>query len=671
MKKTILITPFLIVSLLVTDASSQENEIENLLQMNMRQLANVEVTTVSKKEESAAQAAAAIYVINSEDIRRSTATNVPELLRVVPGVQVSRTDSNRWRVSIRGFNDGFSNKLLVLIDGRSVYTPLFSGVYWDTQIPPLEDISQVEVIRGSAGSTWGANAVNGIINIITKSSSQTQGFKISALAGDFDRFAGYVRYGGKISDKGYYKVYAEHFDRSETQGVNGNGINDDWRISQTGFRVDYEQSPKSKITLQGDVYDGRKAGTFILPILTDPMGDASFTTIKDRKEDLFGGNILKTWIFKHENGGESVWKSYYDYTKRNNITLEQYITTLDTDYQYNWSFGKIHDLSVGVGARLISDNLKGTAYNRYDETYKTTHILSSFIQDKISIIPEKVLLTLGTKLEHNGYTAFEIQPTARLAWTPTPNQTLWAAASRSVRTPSRAERDIKLVVGNLAPGFITWNGNTDLKSEELYSVEGGYKATPTPQTSFDITGYMNIYENLRTFERGAAFVDSTNPFLPPHANFPLFADNKASGEVYGLEVTGGWNVTKNWSFTANYSLLQMFLHTDTDSSDAIFERDEGKSAEHQFNLVNKVDLPYNFELDNIVSYTDNLNFSSANVPAYIQFDTRVSWRPKNGIELSVVGKNLFDDKHPETSNPQFGQQSEIGRSFYGKLTVEF
>ncbi|MBL0319325.1 MAG: TonB-dependent receptor [Alphaproteobacteria bacterium] len=636
---------------------------DELMKMDLKDLSSLKVTSVGKVEENAFDAAAAIYVITEEDIRNSGATSVPELLRTVPGVQVTRTDSSRWRISIRGFNEAFTNKLLVLIDGRSVYTPLFSGVYWDTQNVLLEDIARIEVIRGPGGTMWGANAVAGVINIIRKSASQTQGGFVKALYGNVERGALSGRYGGKIGDKGYFKTYAETFDRDESLRPDGTGLNNDWRVSTGGFRMDFDSINNNQITFQGDIYNGIKDGVSYLPDLPYPTIN---TVVRD--EELSGANLLTRFNHHHEDDSTSQIQAYIDYTRRNNISLDQRIYTLDLDYQRSWIGNGKNDIVVGGGVRVIKDSLDETAYIRYSESNRTDEIFNVFAQDKISLIPDKLFATLGTKLEYNQYTNIELQPSAKISYKPKENQTVWTSLSRSVRTPSRTEQDVSVIVAGIPGGFATWNGNKDLDSEKLISLEGGYRIKPTKQTMLDFTTFVNWYDNLRTTEKGAGFLDTTTTF-PPHINLPFTFENLGAAEVFGTELSGSWNVTKKLSLSGSYSYLRLNLHRDVGSNDTSFEKAEDQSAQNQFNLSSVYKFTPSLSMSNILSYVSELKGFSA--PSYWRFDTSVNWNPIEHLDFSLVGQNLLDPSHPETSAPLYGEESEIRRSVYGKVTWHF
>lgn len=646
-------TVFLTLAMLamVPDAQAKDG-VEDLLNMSFKELNQLKVTSVSKKPENPFAAAAAVYVITSDDIRRMGATSIAEALRVVPGLEVNRTDANKWAITSRGFNGQFSNKLLVLMDGRSVYTPLFSGVYWDEQDTILEDIARIEVIRGPGATLWGANAVNGVINIITKKARNTQGTYLSAVAGNEERAIGSARYGGKTKNGLYYRMYAKHADRDASETLNRIDANDAWYVSRGGFRVDWEKTSDDNISVHGDVYNGIERQSMFLPgIAGATEGDESFR----------GGNVVSKWEHQFANGSDATFQFYVDHVERNVSILDQERTTLDFDFQHAWDVNARNELIWGVGYRFFQDDLDekkfgNTTYLGYTPDNSDNNLYSAFIQDKISLVEDKLFLTLGSKFEHHYYTDFEVQPNARLAWLPTSSQTVWASVSRAVRTPTRGEHGLTLVA---VPGVLNQVGSVEFKAEKLTAYEVGYRVQPNWRVSLDATAFYNDYGDLRTFESDGG----TN----------IVADNTGYGETYGFELASRFSVTRDWNLYANYSFITLDMHLDPGAAEPVaslsLNANEGLSAKNRLSLLSRVNLPYNLELDNNVMYVDNL--SGLSIPGYVRVDARLGWKPKKGVELSLVGQNLFDDYHQEFSKSLYSAPSEIERSFYGKLTLEF
>ncbi|NDF12083.1 MAG: TonB-dependent receptor [Proteobacteria bacterium] len=635
---------------------------------SIEELMGQKVTLVSRKEERAVEAASSIYVITQEDIRRSGMTNIPELLRMVPGLHVARADSKGWVVSARGFSDQFSNKLLVMIDGRTVYNPLFSGVYWDTQDYPLEDIERIEVVRGPGGTLWGANAVNGVINIVTKKAEFTQGNYASVGFGNELRGLAEARHGGKIGENTYYRVYAKHQDNDDSSLMNGDDAGDAWRMSHSGFRIDTQaHNGATRITTQGDAYYGREDWDYLEPNIASPIlvRPAQF------KEDDMGGNFLTRVEHTNEDGSIHTLQAYLDNYYRDNFSLEQSVTTADLDYQYQFDVGKRHQVVVGAGYRSTFFDLESTPLINYPFTRANEQTVSAFAQDKIALVPDSVFLTLGSKFENNDHTHFEMQPSARISWLPTSKQTLWAAVSRVVRTPSISEDSFlgteRAFPGNFlfpgAPaGYITFNGSPQTQSEELVAYELGYRVQPTDTVAVDTSVFYNDYAKLTTFERGLPTIDRLGRFVLPYT-----IDNNADGKGYGVESSVNWEVTPDWNLSAGYSLLVLDIENDPGSTDPRNVLTEQKSPRHQFNIRSKLDLPHNVKLDNAAYWVDDV----LNTDAYIRFDTRLAWEATEGVELSLTGQNLFDNHHPEFDSVLYGQPTQVDRSIFGQVKLRF
>jgi iron complex outermembrane receptor protein len=645
----------------------------DLTELSLEDLMDIEITSVAKKAQKLSEAAAAVFVITQEDIRRSGATSIPEALRMAPGLEVARIDANKWAVTSRGFNGRFANKLLVLIDGRTVYTPLYSGVYWDMKDTLLEDIDRIEVIRGPGASLWGANAVNGVINIITKSAKDTQGGLIVAGAGTEEQGFGAVRYGGKLGQDIDSRAYVKYFDRDSGVFSSGENGADQWDILRAGFRMDWQRSGPDALTLEGDIYDG-EAGVTVVTKSFDPYVPPTF----DEDDDISGANLLGRWKHTVSDTSEIALQVYYDRTERNGAILDQIHDTFDLDLQQQFTLGKRHEIVWGLGYRFVSDNIENTFYGSWDPDSRDDDLYSGFVQDDITLIKDQLRLTLGSKFEHNDYTGSEIQPNGRLMWTPREGHSIWTAVSRAVRTPSRTEEDGRLNTtvlppGSLLPlfpgyGVVSLFGDGDYESEELLAYELGYRVQPTDQFSVDIATFFNDYSNLRTLE-------PANPFLevspsPAHLVFPFTADNKMDGEAYGVEVAADWRASDWWRIQASYTYLQIQLELDRDSGDTLSESAEGESPHHQVSLRSSMDIVSDVALDLWVRYVDDL--PSQDVDSYFTLAVRLGWKLDRNVELSVVGQNLLDNQHPEYK-PEFIDTipTEVERGVYGKVTWQF
>lgn len=640
-------------------AKEEELDLEKLANMSLEELMEVQIYSVSKRPEKLSDTAASVYILTSEDIKKSGATSIPEALRLVPGVSVAQSNANTWAISIRGFNRQYSNKLLVLIDGRSVYTPLFSGVYWDTQDYVLEDIARIEVIKGSGGTLWGANAVNGVINIITKEARKTRGQYTSFTAGTGGQGVVEYRYGGrvdKINSDDYYRVYGKSSITEELPSVTNNADNnDDWNKGQAGFRYDFRDWDFNKVTLQGDFMNARKTYPFILP----QTGNAAPVRILSA-EDFKGGNMMLKWNLPTEKFNTDV-QAYIDYSARDVLpVLKQEIVTYDLDVQTQRKIGR-HSLIGGAEFRYIQDNLVDSQYLNYTPDESTQSIVSAFLQDKITLVDEKLFLTLGSKIDHNDYTRTEFQPNARISYNITEDHTLWAAVSRAVRTPSRGENGLRLAPTGFAIGNAFQEGSRYYDSEKLHSYEIGYRGDITKDLFFDISTFYNKYYDLRTFE------------LTNGAPLTLTARNNGWGESYGVETYAIYGVTKKWDLKLGHTFLLQNFHENT--TDTSLQRDEERTPENQFTIGNYVKLADNVNWDSNLYYVSNLHYFSGasrrTIPAYARLDTQIRWQPYKNMELSLIGQNLTDDKHQEFDEVIYSTPSYMSRAFLARISYKW
>jgi iron complex outermembrane recepter protein len=666
---------FLLVALtfvFVANASAQN--LPDVTAMSVEDLMNVQVTSVSKRSQKLADAAAAIFVITQEDIRRSGATSIPEALRMVPGLQVARIDENKWAISSRGFNGRFANKLLVLIDGRSVYTPLFSGVYWNIQDVMLEDVDRIEVIRGPGATLWGANAVNGVINIITKSAKSTQSALVAAGVGTETRSSGSVRYGGMLNKGTYYRAYAKYFNVGpSTDPSTGIRADDKWDAVRGGFRTDWTPAGADSLTVQGDIHRSGYGETLTIPSLNSP-----YSSTFPNKGSISGGNLLGRWNHAFANSSTSL-QMYYDGT---NITENSLFTDhqdiFDIDFQHTFHASESHEVVWGLGYRSSHDRNDSSFVVSLQPNKLTLNQFSAFAQDEISLFEKRLRITVGSKFEHNGFTGFEVQPNTRLLWTITRNQSVWTAVSRAARTPALTEEGLRLNSAVVPPGtpqnptpfpaVISVFGSRQFKSEDLLAYEAGYRVQVTSNFSTDIAVFYNHYTHLRTAEPGTPFLEASP--TPVHIVAPFVAGNKMSGGTYGTELFADWRVLSKWRLLSSYSYLQMDIRKDKGSLDPTADDPGLVSPRHQFYVRSSIDLPKHFEHDFDVRYTDRL--PGLNIPSYYSVDTRLGWRPTAGLELSVGSQNLLNKRHLEFV-PDFINTSptEVKRTVYGSVTWRF
>ncbi|NQD91479.1 TonB-dependent receptor [Pseudomonas sp. CrR25] len=628
------------------------------------ELMNLKITSVSKTEERMSDAPASVYVITQDDIRRSGVTSIPEALRLAPGVHVARMSSHSWAISIRGFNSDITNKLLVLIDGRSVYSPLYAGVFWDVQDTLLEDVDRIEVISGPGGTLWGANAVNGVINIITRSAQDTLGGFLEVGGGNEEQGIAGFRYGGKLGENAAVRGYLKSFSRDASQRFDGKHAIDEWQMTQGGFRLDWQPSDLDHLTFQGDLYSGREDGLFRDDFTLGTLPGADF---KD-STDVSGGNLLGRWERQLDTHSDIQIQAYVDYTKRDIPgAYDEARDTLDIDFQHHLKLGARHDILWGVGYRLTRDEIDSTLFATFTPESRKDETFSAFLQDKIDLWEEKLFLTLGSKFEHNDYTGYEYQPSARLTWLPSQRQTLWAAVSRAVRIPARLNTDLRLTVplaGLPFPLYVDVKGNRDLESEELLAYEAGYRVQVRDDLSFDLSVFYNDYDQLLTQEPGDPIIVIDPPTL--YIVLPNRQENGMEGESYGGTLVANWQPAPIWRLQLQYAYVDLQLHNKRGSLDTNEQDIEGFSPEHQVSLYSFLDLPHGLSLYSGVRYVDHL--PGLGVGSYTALDVSLSWSPRKDLAFSITGQNLTDDGHVEF-NSSVGNQVE--RSVFGKVTWRF
>jgi iron complex outermembrane receptor protein len=687
------ITLGLIVSVACAGVAAGAIEEQDLADLDIEDLldivVDVEVTTVSKKAQRASEAPAAVSVITQEDLRRSGVTTIPEALRMVPGLQVARVSGNRWAITARGFNRLFSEKPLVLIDGRSVQELLFAGVFWDVQDTLIEDIDRIEVIRGPGGSLWGSEAVNGVVNVVTKKSEDTQGLLVTGGGGNVERRFGSVRYGGEIGDDAHYRVYFKHFDRTELADRGGIEANDETQSFRGGFRLDWHLGPHDLLTLQGEGYGGESGATIQLP---DTGSPPNYITRDEGGTEVFGGHVLGRWTHTFSERSDLLLQFYHDRTDRSDVFLEHRRNTWDVDFQHHfeWDMQPISILdSVGLvwGTRYrrTADDVTENDVVAFDPDFRKDDLFSGFAQGEFGLFEDHLRISGGIKLEHNSYTGFEWQPNARIAWLPHERHTIWASISRAVRTPSRLNHDISGIFGAIANPLslpfdvlVRLKGNRDFAVEKLIAYELGYRVKPVDSLFFDLAAFYYDYDDLFTME-----LDDWAPGFP-FFGFDLTFQNGMKGKSWGGEAIARWQILRYWRVEAGYSFIKLKLDARTldDPMSVLFslmfdqEFAEGQSPRHQAQFRSRLDLPWNFEFDASLYYVDDVSTvegiaGSVKIPSYLRGDFQLGWRPTEKLEFSLALLNAFDDSHPEWTS-EFGYlATRIPRSFYGKVTGRF
>ena len=639
-----------------------------LTDLSLEQLMEVSVYSASRKNQTLSDVTSAVFVISQEDIRHSGATTIPDLLRMVPGVQVAEVDANSWAISIRGFNGTFANKLLVMIDGRSVYTPLNGGVFWDVQDTLLEDIERIEVIRGPGSTMWGANATNGVINIITKNARSTDGALLTGLTGSRERGTVSARYGSTLGEQSNYRLFLKHLDRGDSVTTSGPTVSDATQLTHGGFRIDSAPANNLNLTLQGDLYGGTAGKAFTVPNLS---ARPYIQTIA-QNADLAGGNLLSRLDWLQSESSKFSLQLYYDRTHRNTAVVKEDRDTVDLDLQHNLHVSGGNELTWGAGYRFLHDNTPGTK-NVFllAPTSRTDNLLNLFLQDEIALLPERLRLIVGSKFEHNEFTGWELEPSARLLLTPHHRYSLWAAVTRSVRTPSRGEQDatrglqvIPPHTGVPLPSVLLATGSRQLQAEYVLAYELGFRTDLSETLSLDISSFYNQYHGIVGGVLGTPFPGGGQVTIP----YNLV--NLNNYDSSGAEVSFQWQPIEWWKLKGGYSYIKFF--GSGDRNDSVGDK---ATPSHQATLRSLFALGRNVDLDFWARYVGDNRYALVTgpvfIPAYATLDVHLAWRPVRGVELSLVGQNLLQQRHLETISDQSAAQHEMERSVYGKVAWAF
>lgn len=644
---------------------------QNYFDLSPEQLLSAQVISVTKTTETVEKAAAAVYVITAEDIARSGVTSIPDALRMAPGVDVAQQGTGTWDINIRGFNKGLADQLLVMIDGRTIYNPMFGGTYWELQNLPLEDIQRIEVIRGPGGTLWGANAVNGVINIITKKAQDTQGKLIRTAAGTFQQDSVLGQEGAKTADDSYYRVYAQHLNDGPMRSPDGGDAPDSLRDSRTGFRYDRGDN----LTVSGDAYVNTTDQLFSVPQPQAPVPAGPFALTENDEHDSQGANLLAHWKKDYSDGSQLSLQSFADYTQHDQALLDDQEDVLDFDAQYNLHPIGPNQFIMGGGYRLTHVIVGDTSTLSVTPDNSNENLFNFFTQDKITL-PGNWFLTLGSKVEHNSFTGFEIEPNARLQWFPDDKQTVWTAVSRAVRTPTPYETQIDLLDAVLAPGASPFNPTVPLRfevgpspdynAEQTIAYEAGYRNKITPAVSTDVAIFTNYYSGVDAVQLLGLMPVPLPPALPQYVILQTDQANLMTAETYGIEAAADWNVTNNWKLSSGFSFLEMNLQLSPDYS---AQYSAGQSPNYEGNLRSYWNINKDWSFDTSAYYVDRL--ASFNIPSYVRLDTNLGWKIEPGIQLNFVGQNLLQAEHMEYGNTTDLNAAEVPRSYYAKITCKF
>lgn len=607
-----------------------------LKSFSLEELLALDVTSVSRRPEQLATAASAVSVLTGDDIRRSGATTLADALRFSTGLQVARIDGRTWGVASRGFNGNAANKLLVMLDGRSLYTPLFSGVFWDVQDTEFADIDRIEVVRGPGATMWGSNAVNGVISIQTKPAHETRGTLVTVGGGDEERQFASLRHGLQLAPGIDARVYFKEYHRDDLKLPSGADANDDARMRQGGFRVDGEKPGGANAwTLQGDMYHGFLGAT------------------GSPDTRVAGGNVLARAEHRFSPDRSLHMQAYYDRVERFAPgQFREWRDTFDADLQFDTLVGARQQIVAGVAARRSLDRTSARGTVRFSPANRAIAVFSGFVQDEIRLADDRLEVTLGAKLEDNDSTGTEFQPSFRAAFHPTDRQTVWASVARAVRTPARFDDDLRFV---LPAGGAFIRGDSGFRSETLNAYELGYRAHLWRGWALDVSLFANDYDDLRSQER------STEPDV-------LFVlGNQLNARTRGGEISIAVELTKSWRVRALYARLHERFSLDPGSTDITGGALEGNDPQSHWTLVSSWDLPHRWGLDLLFRHVGAL--PSPHVPAYSELDARLGWQPAPAWELSLVGQNLLHEQHTEFGSGPAARQLE--RSVHAKATWRF
>ena len=624
-----------------------------LTALSLESLLNIEVTSVSRREQRLSQSASAVYVITAEDIRRSGATTIPDALRLAPGLQVMQADGAKWSISIRGLAGQLANKLLVMIDGRSVYSPIFAGTYWEANDVLLEDIDRIEVIRGPGATMWGSNAVNGVINIITKHTRETQGGFIITGGGNQEGSFTSTRFGGQAGPGRHYRIYSKYNSRSGLLLPSGQRANDNWYKLQGGFRMDWAIGQRDELLFSGDAYEGHGGELGKVPEPQPP-----FERLVPFRTSASGANLLARWTRRHSERSLTQFQAYFDRNLRDDLLARDTGVTLgEAEAQHQHDFSS-HRFMFGVGYRISRDSTPTEWHSRFVVPERTLQRLNVFVQDEIVLVPGRLLLTAGSKFENNTFTGWVIQPSASLLWNITDQDTFWLSASRAGRSPSRVDRELDFT-SSYIPGpqgsllVAQALGNDAFHTEYLNAFEAGYRFSPAPRVSLDLTAFYNTYRGLSALlESAPIFVGG----VPPTTVLPLVFTNLLDTDVYGGELAILWNPIAAGSLRTSYSFLRGGFDDLTTTM----------GPAHQFQATWRWNLPGSIEWDSGYSFASGFGV----IRAYHGFQSRVGWRPSPRWELSVAGRNLLDNQRLEIPT-RFAIPNEVGRGIHGTLTWRF
>jgi iron complex outermembrane receptor protein len=651
---------------LVFTALGRAQDQTDLTQLSPEQLSKIEVTSVSKKEQKLSDTAAAVYVITQQDIHNSTATTIPELLQMVPGLDVARINGSRWAISSRGFNGFFQDRLLVLVDGRSVFDPLFNGVLWDEQDFILEDIERIEVIRGPGSTMWGANATNGIINIITKSAKDTQGTLISAGVGDDERSSASARYGGKLGRSTSFRIYSKYQDAGPAGTLDGQPAHDSSRFLRGGFRMDSTRSPQDSFMLEAQGFSGTTG--------VDSVGFSYVPPFASNYIDYVGQqgeNVVGRWTHKSLDGAETTLQASYAHVVHPEIGVDVNGDVTSASIQHEQALGNRHDLVTGI--EYDSKNARTSSTHNlawWDPSNPNTTIASAFVQDEMIFANGNLRITLGLRLEHHNISGFAIHPNTRALWKLSPVNTVWLAYSRATLSPGPDDTALQLNVaafpGVTGTQVLRLVGNPNVNAEQLNAFELGYRIQPGPKVSIDLATFYNRYSDLIVPELAQPFFEAGPP---PRLVLPLVQHNDVKGISFGGELAAKWTPIKVLSLTAAYSFIAIDMTQLSQTFGNPAADLNGATPRHQMAITSSSPLAHSLKLNTTLGFVDRR--TSQNIPGYTHLDMGLVWRPLQAGEFRIGSENIFNKEHIAFIDPQAGLSTQLDRTVYAKAIWRF
>ncbi len=643
--------------------------VKDLSELSLEELLNTRITSAARKPQSLRTTAAAAFVITSDDIRRSGLHTLPEVLRLAPGVQVARIETGVWAISIRGFNDDFANKLLVLVDGRSIYNEVWSGVYWNLQDMPLDNIERIEVIRGPGAAMWGVNAVNGVINIITKSAGDTQGTLIATEAGTETETNNRARYGGRIGSKAAYRIGARESSHEALHGLGADISRRGWSSVSMDFRIDWNLSPRDSLLISGLGYRSELGHAFVLPTGNDP-----FPPLQDVREQPWDAYLLANWQRRFSDRSSIEARLSWERTDNGDANISAIFIDREFEFQQRVGLGSRQDLLWGASLHAGVYDVMPHSTFRIVPRHTNADIFSTFAADEISLVRDRLYLTLGVQTGHHYASGFEVQPTARLSWIPRKNLTSWAAISRAVRTPSLGERgfDATVAAFPLQPplfGLLHIQGDPAIRPETMLAYEAGQRMQLGQTASLDVSAFYNVHQHVISRAAGTPHFVPPGPADLPHLDIPVLFANAQQARSYGAEVSASWEPVPRWKLLGGYSWLRVQGQPYPGITLRFPSDQDGSSPQHQWELRSQVDVTRRLDFDTSLYYYAAIPAMS--VPGFLRGDLRLGWRPSDTVEFSAGVQNAFDAEHYEFESTRLQAWLGVRRNVYGALAWKF